>query len=259
MANTKTVMNINAYIKKLQELYPEGKIYGSNDDIARAMEDALVKSNPMTILDYNGLQDVSRFGKLKNFFSSFVKPNADAAQATADAAGTAASTAGAAAAPAAEAATAAAGDAAEAMAAKGAETAGGLKGMLAKLKGSKLGSWAYKNPAGAVGLGLGGAANLAGLFDNNKVGGQLIGAGAGAGLGALASHLLGRSLNVPGYIGAALLGGGIGSGIDMLRANKEKQRQYAANPVMRNGMVQLLPNDDTMYVTPEEWQRMQGA
>lgn len=148
--------------------------------------------------------------------------------------------------------------AAEAMAAEGAEGAGGLKGLLAKLKGSKLGGWVYKNPAAAAGLGLGGAANIAGLFDNDKVIGQLTGAGLGVG-GSLLANKLGAHLSNPMVAGISLGTGALGAFFDMLRANKEKQRQYAANPVMRNGMVQLLPNDDTMYVTPEEWQRLQGA
>ena len=151
--------------------------------------------------------------------------------------------------------------AAEAMAAEGAEgaeTAGGLKGLLAKLKGSKLGGWVYKNPAAAAGLGLGGAANIAGLFDNDKVIGQLTGVGLGIG-GSLLANKLGAHLSNPMVAGISLGTGALGAFFDMLRANKEKYNQYAANPNMRNGMVQLLPNDDTMYVTPEEWQRMQGA
>lgn len=193
--------------------------------------------------------------KLKDFFAAFLAKNPEAAQATADAAGTAASTAGAAAAPAAEAATAAAGDAAEAAPKPGVKQS--LGAMFGKLKGSAPVQWAMANKGPAALLAGGGALNVAGLFDNDKVGGQLVGAGAGAGLGALASHLLGKRLGVPGYIGAALLGGGIGSGIDMLRSKRDQARQaYAQNPVMNNGMVQVLPNDSTLYTTPEEFQRL---
>lgn len=127
-----------------------------------------------------------------------------------------------------------------------------------KLKGSQLGKWTAANPWGAAGLGLGGIANIAGLFDNDKVAGQLGGAGLGIG-GALLANKLGAGLSNPAIAGITLGTGALGSLFDTLRANKEKYNQYAANPNMRNGMVQLLPNDNTMYVTPEEWQRMQGA
>ena len=188
--------------------------------------------------------------KLKDFFAAFLAKNPEAAQATADAAGTAASTAGAAAAPAAEASPAA--EAADKPGMK--QSLGALFG---KLKGSAPVQWTMAHPGPAALLAGGGALNVAGLFDNDKVGGQLVGAGAGAGLGALASHLLGKKLGVPGYIGAALLGGGIGSGIDMLRSKRDQARQaYAQNPVMNNGMVQVLPNDSTLYTTPEEFQRL---
>lgn len=186
--------------------------------------------------------------KLKDFFAAFLAKNPEAAQATADAAETAA-------APAAEAATAAAGDAAEAATKPGVKQS--LGAMFGKLKGSAPVQWAMANKGPAALLAGGGALNVAGLFDNDKVGGQLVGAGAGAGLGALASHLLGKRLGVPGYIGAALLGGGIGSGIDMLRSKRDQARQaYAQNPMMNNGMVQVLPNDSTLYTTPEEFQRL---
>lgn len=189
--------------------------------------------------------------KLRDFFAAFFAQNPEAAQAAAEATGATAE----AAAPAAEAATAAAGDAAEAAAKPGVKQS--LGAMFGKLKGAAPVQWAMANKGPAALLAGGSALNLAGLFDNDKVGGQLVGAGAGAGLGALASHLLGKQLGVPGYIGAALLGGGIGSGIDILRSKRDQARQaYAQNPVMNNGMVQVLPNDNTLYTTPEEFQRI---
>lgn len=191
--------------------------------------------------------------KLRDFFAAFFAQNPEAAQAAAEATGATAE----AAAPAAEVATAAAGDTTEVAAKPGVKQS--LGAMFGKLKGSAPVQWtmAHKGPAAL--LAGGGALNLAGLFDNDKVGGQLVGAGAGAGLGALASHLLGKQLGVPGYIGAALLGGGIGSGIDILRSKRDQARQaYAQNPVMNNGMVQVLPNDNTLYTTPEEFQRIYG-
>lgn len=188
--------------------------------------------------------------KLQDFFAAFLAQNPEAAQAAAEATGAAE-----AAAPAAEAATAAAGDTAEAAAKPGIKQS--LGALFGKLKGSAPVQWAMANKGPAALLAGGGALNVAGLFDNDKVGGQLVGAGAGAGLGALASHLLGKRLGVPGYIGAALLGGGIGSGIDMLRSKRDQARQaYVQNPVMNNGMVQVLPNDSTLYTTPEEFQRL---
>lgn len=185
--------------------------------------------------------------KLQDFFAAFLAKNPEAAQAAAEATGATAE----AAAPAAGVATAGA----EAGAEAGAKQS--LGAMFGKLKGAAPVQWAMANKGPAALLAGGSALNLAGLFDNDKVGGQLVGAGAGAGLGALASHLLGRSLGVPGYIGAALLGGGIGSGIDMLRSKRDQARQaYAQNPVMSNGMVQVLPNDNTLYTTPEEFQKL---
>ena len=190
--------------------------------------------------------------KLQDFFAAFLAQNPEAAQAAAEATGATAE----AAAPAAEVATAA-GDTTEAAAKPGVKQS--LGAMFGKLKGSAPVQWTMANKGPAALLAGGGALNLAGLFDNDKVGGQLVGAGAGAGLGALASHLLGKQLGVPGYIGAALLGGGIGSGIDILRSKRDQARQaYAQNPVMNNGMVQVLPNDNTLYTTPEEFQRIYG-
>lgn len=167
--------------------------------------------------------------KVRDFFTTFFAQHPEAAQEVADAA--------------------------EASAKPGIKQS--LGALFGKLKGSAPVQWAMANKGPAALLGAGGALNLAGLFDNDKVGGQLVGAGAGAGLGALASHLLGKQLGVPEYIGAALLGGGIGSGIDILRSKRDKARQaYAQNPVMNNGMVQVLPNDNTLYTTPEEFQKL---
>lgn len=185
--------------------------------------------------------------KLRDFFAAFFAQNPEAAQAAAEATGATAE----AAAPAAGAATVGT----EAAAKPGAKQS--LGAMFGKLKGAAPVQWTMAHPGPAALLAGGGALNVAGLFDNDKVGGQLVGAGAGAGLGALASHLLKRKLGVPGYIGAALLGGGIGSGIDMLRSKRDQARQaYAQNPVMSNGMVQVLPNDNTLYTTPEEFQKL---
>lgn len=83
------------------------------------------------------------------------------------------------------------------------------------------------NPGMSAALGIGGAANLAGLFDNDKIGGQL---GGLAGAGALA-HFAAPSLGIPALdpqtqIAIALAGGGLGALFDNMRAKKEQQAQY---------------------------------
>ena len=78
-------------------------------------------------------------------------------------------------------------------------------------------------PGTAAGIGLAGALNVDGLFDNNKILGQAGGTALGA-LGAklLAPKLLGgAALNVPSQVFLALAGGGLGSLYDKLRASKE--------------------------------------
>ena len=89
-------------------------------------------------------------------------------------------------------------------------------------------AYAKKEPVTAGLLGVGGAANLAGLFDNDKIGGQL---GGLAGAGALA-HFAAPSLGIPALdpqtqIAIALAGGGLGALFDNMRAKKEQQAQYA--------------------------------
>lgn len=75
------------------------------------------------------------------------------------------------------------------------------------------------HPYKSLGLGVGTAANLGGLFDNNKLAGQLIGGLGGAGLSyALNATPYGMAL-------AGLTGGGIGSLFDKLRAKQELQAQ----------------------------------
>lgn len=105
----------------------------------------------------------------------------------------------------------------------------GLKGLFAKLKGSNLAADAVNHPfmyGGIAGLG---AANVAGLVNDNKVAGQLGGAAVG-GLGSLAAHgLLGMS-GAPLAI-LPLAGGLVGSVIDARRKSNELTQQfYAEHP-----------------------------
>lgn len=85
------------------------------------------------------------------------------------------------------------------------------------------------HPFKAAGLGLGAGMNIAGLFDNDKIGGQLIGTGAGIALPALLSKLGAMTSVTPmGRIGWALGGGALGSLYDKLMAKKEEEEQAMA-------------------------------
>lgn len=89
-------------------------------------------------------------------------------------------------------------------------------------------NYVKSNPATTAALGLGGAANLAGLLDDNGIGGQLL----GAGLGGAASFLAPKALDMAPLptqtkIALTLAGGGLGSLFDTLRSKKEQQAQYA--------------------------------
>jgi hypothetical protein len=72
--------------------------------------------------------------------------------------------------------------------------------------------------------------NVAGLLDNDKIGGQLIGAAVGAGVPAL----LGAKLGPLAYINLAAGGGNIGALFDTLRAKKADERaQYGKEEYVR--------------------------
>lgn len=81
--------------------------------------------------------------------------------------------------------------------------------------------WFANNKGRALGYGMGGAMNIAGLTDNDKFGGQLLGGALGAGLGYF-DVMPGGMGTVP----AALLGGSIGALFDKLRAKREQNSQY---------------------------------
>lgn len=84
------------------------------------------------------------------------------------------------------------------------------------------------HPFKAAGLGIGAGMNIAGLFDNDKIGGQLLGTGAGVALPALLTKLGALSSITPmGRIGWALGGGALGSLYDKLMAKKEEEQAMA--------------------------------
>lgn len=86
---------------------------------------------------------------------------------------------------------------------------------------SNLGANIKANPGMSAGLGLAGAANVAGLFDNDKIGGQLLG-----GVGGYAiPKLMGSTWGPAGMALSTLGGGALGSLFDKLRAQKELEAQ----------------------------------
>lgn len=112
--------------------------------------------------------------------------------------------------------------------------AAGLKGFFSdawnKTKGVGKNTLNYvkAHPGMSAALGIGGAANIGGLFDNNKIGGQILGA-TGAGLGAhFIPKLLGKTpLGIPVQVAIGLGGGTIGALFDRLRAKREQEQQAA--------------------------------
>ena len=64
---------------------------------------------------------------------------------------------------------------------------------------------------------------LAGLFDNSKVGGQLVGLGAGAGLGYKVLPMLMQNVSPQAKILATLGGGTLGALFDSLRQKQENE------------------------------------
>jgi hypothetical protein len=86
------------------------------------------------------------------------------------------------------------------------------------------------HPFKAAGLGVLGAANISGLMDDDKVGGQLVGGLGGAALPMLMTKL-GMAAPTPiGKLAMVMGGGALGSLFDKLRAKKEVEEQAAAQP-----------------------------
>lgn len=85
------------------------------------------------------------------------------------------------------------------------------------------------HPFKSAGIGLGTATNVAGLFDNDKIGGQLVGGGLGALAGVkLLPMLMGGPATIPNVALAALGGGTLGSLFDKLRAKKDEEEAAMA-------------------------------
>lgn len=82
-----------------------------------------------------------------------------------------------------------------------------------------IGQAAKAHPLAAAGLGAMGIANIAGLTDDDKIGGQLVG-GLG---GGIAANLMGA--NPITALAVGLGGGTLGSLFDKLRAKKELEQQ----------------------------------
>lgn len=95
--------------------------------------------------------------------------------------------------------------------------------MFETLKGSAPVTFMKAHPYQSAGLGILGASNLAGLFDNGYVGGQLGGAALG-GAGSLAMHALGNVSGVP-LAWAPLIGGALGSLWDKSREARDREQQ----------------------------------
>lgn len=104
-------------------------------------------------------------------------------------------------------------------------------GNMTKMLGANIAAHPYKS----AGIGLLGAGNVAGLFDNDQIAGQLVGLGAGG----LASKFLLPKMKAGGIANSALttLGGGFLGGLfDVLMAKKKEeeaiqQAQYAQNGI----------------------------
>jgi hypothetical protein len=81
------------------------------------------------------------------------------------------------------------------------------------------------HPGASIGTGLNAAGNVAGLFDNDKILGQVLGTAGGA----LAGKLLGpvAGFGGLGIANTAMLGGNLGALFDVLSAKREKERQEA--------------------------------
>lgn len=81
------------------------------------------------------------------------------------------------------------------------------------------------NKGKAIGTGILGASNIAGLVDNDKLLGQAIGTGLGAGAGMLLRPVTG--FGPLGVANTAMAGGLVGSLFDTLSAAREKKQREA--------------------------------
>lgn len=96
----------------------------------------------------------------------------------------------------------------------------------AKTGVANLGSYIKNNPAMSIGLGGTGLANIAGLVDNDNIGGQLLGLVGGAAVGQFLLPKLMQNVSPQAKVLATLSGGTLGSLFDALRQKQEDE--YAA-------------------------------
>lgn len=96
----------------------------------------------------------------------------------------------------------------------------------AKTGVANLGNYIKNNPAMSIGLGGTGLANIAGLVDNDNIGGQLLGLGGGAAVGQFLLPKLMQNVSPQAKVLATLGGGALGSLFDALRQKQEDE--YAA-------------------------------
>ena len=110
----------------------------------------------------------------------------------------------------------------------------GLDGNLKDMTGrgttlDVLGTNIKAHPLQATALGASAAGNVAGLFDNDKIGGQLIGTALGAGADALIGAIGGKPLGSYAKVMGPRVGGNVGALFDKLRSKKaeeEEAQQY---------------------------------
>ena len=100
-----------------------------------------------------------------------------------------------------------------------------LTDMYTKLKSGmgNLGNYIKSNPAMSAGLAGTGLANIAGLFDNDKIGGQAIGLAGGGALGQFLLPQLMTNVSPQAKVLTALGGGTLGALFDNLRQKKEDE------------------------------------
>lgn len=105
-----------------------------------------------------------------------------------------------------------------------------LTDMYAKLKTGmgNLGSYIKSNPAMSAGLAGTGLANVAGLLDNDYVGGQLTGLAGGGALGQFLLPQLMSSVSPQAKVLTALGGGTLGALFDSLRQKKAEENAQMA-------------------------------
>lgn len=99
----------------------------------------------------------------------------------------------------------------------------GVESTMSPLKttGSMLWSNIKAHPWQTAGTGLNAAGNIAGLIDDNKLLGQILGTAGGALLGTK-----GLGFGPLGIANTAMLGGNLGALFDKLRSKKEQEEQY---------------------------------